>query len=241
MDRIDAAEGWNRWLGCAWARMLRSQRLSPTGTVAEIGPGFTDKIARGLAALGFRGTVVLIEPNPAASTWAAARYRHLLPQAKLIVVQRPIPKGRLPRSHSVEALLSNHILDDLILNAALPSAISARIFARMQPGLSCSPLFIRRWRALLARAERLESLLAQVAADFTDYVAELQPRLVLLNQYPSWRHNLHGLDAIHTQALRLMRLIAAGLDAVCVNAAVVPDSSPSSAVRWLIGKPNGDL
>lgn len=236
MEKTNTADGWNTVLGYAWCRMLRGQRLSPAGTVVEIGPGFTDKIARGLAALNFRGTVVLVEPNEAACGWALQRYRRLLPQAEILVVRRPMPDSRIPHRRSIDALLSNHILDDLILNAALPLELSARIFANMRPGASCSQMFIRKWRELLAPSEPLEPLIAQVAEDFTNYVAEMQPRLVLLNQYPSWRHNLHGLSSIHTEALRLMQLIQASLGAVCVDASA--SSSHKSPVRWLIkGRP----
>jgi hypothetical protein len=237
MEKTKAADGWSRLLGYAWTEMLRRQRLSPAGTVVEIGPGFTDKLARGLAMLDFYGTVILVEPNEAAGAWAFQRYRRLLPQAEVLVMQRPIPDGKITQRLSVDILLSNHILDDLILNAALLPEISARIFSHMQPGAPCSRMFIRKWQELLALPKLLEQIIAQVAGDFTNYVEEMQPRLVLLNQYPSWRHNLHDLGSIHTQALRLMNLMETSLGAVCVDSTAFLGSDYQTPMRWLIGEP----
>ena len=217
--------------------MLRSKGLNPAGTVVEIGPGFTDKIARGLVSLNFRGTVVLVESNELAGAWACERYCRLLPEAEIILVCRPMPDAKIPYRRSVDVLLSNHILDDLILNASLPPELSSGIFDSMKPDAPCSPMFIRRWRELLVHAELLQELIVHVAEDFTNWVAEMQPRLVLLNQYPSWRHDLHGLTSIHMQALRLMQLIETSLGAVCVDATATDGLSHESSVRWLIGNP----
>ena len=235
MHTIKEAEAWNSALGCAWAEQLRIQCLDVAGAVIEIGPGFTDKVARGLAAIGFRGTVVLVEPNAAAGAWALARYRQLLPAAAVQMVRRAIPAGQIPAPPAVEALLANHILDDLILHAALPPLSSQRLFARMKPGADCAPAFIQVWRELFAQPARLERLLAQVAQEFTAYVQELQPRLVLLNQYPSWQHGQHGLDSIHAPALRLMQLLEASLGAVCRPERGGFGSFSQRSLSWLVG------
>ncbi len=230
MEETEAADYWSTSLGHAWAAMLRAHGLNPAGTVLEVGPGFGDKVARGLAALDFRGTAVLVEPNAEAARWAAERYRSLLPRAEVVVVRRPVPEWRPPRGLRVDALVSNHLLDDLILHAALPPRASAGVFSVMRPGAACSRAFVRSWRGLLASPGPLEHVITRVAADFALYVAEVRPRLVLLNQYPSWRHDRRGLGPIYTQALRLMRLLSAELGAACVEAT----AAPQSPVRWLV-------
>jgi hypothetical protein len=235
MQEIKDADTWNSAIGRAWARMMRVQRLDPTGTVVEIGPGFTDKVARGLADLHFRGTVVLVEPNEAAGDWAFERYGRLLPAAEVLIVRHSISATKIPTERAVEALVSNHILDDLILHAALQPVISERIFGRMKPGVPCSQRFIHLWRDLLAQSERLEKLITQVAQEFVDYVQKLQPRLVLLNQYPSWRHNQHDLNSINAQVLRLMQLLETNLGAVCINDNNLLGVGHQHSVRWLVG------
>jgi hypothetical protein len=233
MNRSDTADRWSALLGQAWAEMLRGRRLSPSGTVVEVGPGFTDKVARALAALDFRGLVVLVEPNAAAAAWAYECYRRRLPHAEVQVVPRPVPDGKIPSGRRVDALVANHFLDDLILNAALSPDACTEIFASMTAGSPCSRAFVARWRGLLVRSGELTRLTSRVAEQFTNYVAELRPRLVLLNQYRSWRHEARGLGSIHTHALRLMGLLESSLGAARVNSSVGPDSGESYPVSWL--------
>jgi hypothetical protein len=234
MNKPEAADSWSALLGDAWAEMLRGLPLGPSGTVVEIGPGFTDKVARALAALDFRGLVVLVEPNVAAAAWASESYRRRLPRAEIRVVTRPLPDGKILAGRRVDALLANHVLDDLILNAALPPDASAEVFASMTAGSACSRTFVGAWRGLLSRSGALARLTSAVAEHFTNYVEEMRPRFVMLNQYPSWRHETHGLGSIHTHALSLMGQLESSLGAACVDSAVSPDAGGSCPVRWLL-------
>jgi hypothetical protein len=238
MNKPNAADGWSALLGHAWAEMLRGSHLSASGTVVEVGPGFTDKVARALAALDFRGLVVLVEPNAAAAGWAYECYRRRLPRAEVLVVPRPVPDAKILVGRRVDALIANHVLDDLILNAALPPGAGAEIFASMTAGSACSRTFVGAWRGLLARSDELAGLTSRVAESFTKYVAEMRPRLVLLNQYPSWRHDARGLGSIHTHALRLMGLLESGLGATRVDSPVKPESGGSCPVSWLLAGRN---
>lgn len=236
MKNNDDTEAWNHRLGTAWAAQLRRHGSRPTDTVAELGPGFSDKLARGLAALAFGGKVVLVEPNAAAGAWAVTGYRRWLPYAEVARLDQPVPASGGLWAGAVDVLAANHLLDDLILHAALLPEVRAQLFSEMRPGANCTPLFINEWRALVARPARLEQLRAQVAGEFTRYVAALRPRLVLLNQYPSWRHEQHGLQAIHTHAEALLQLLAAQLAAAGYEVTVWPDAGALPLGAWLIGK-----
>jgi hypothetical protein len=233
MNEPDGADRWSGQLGHAWAELLRGRALGQTDTVVEVGPGFTDKVARALAALDFRGRVVLVEPNRAAAAWAAACYRRRLPRAETLIVSRPVPDVTIPGGGRVDALVANHVLDDLILNATLRPEASEAIFSSMTAGSACSEQFVRTWWGLLARPGTLGRLTSAAAAHFSGFVAEARPRLVLLNQYPSWRHRARGLGPIHTHALRLMALLESSLGGTCMDSALRTESGGSVPVRWL--------
>lgn len=216
---------WNRQVGQAWTEILRDQRLE-RATVMEIGPGFSDKVAFGLAGLAFRGTILLVEPNTAARRWALGRYRQLLPRARVAAVA-----GRMQdvgAGHRVDALVANHVLDDLILDDAVPFAVSSRLFSTMRPDAACSPKFIETWSALLAGAR---PRVGRVAEAFATCIASVRPGVFAVNHYPSWRHSMPSLEPINRLSLQLIDELQIRLRArrfPCVT------RSPAS-MQWLTG------
>ncbi|HXM56682.1 MAG TPA: hypothetical protein VOB72_14895 [Candidatus Dormibacteraeota bacterium] len=230
-----AAEAWSRSIGDLWTDILHRIELSPAAIVAEIGPGFAAKIAFGLARLRFRGTVILIEPGDSARQRARAQYQKLLPAARIRTVSDAIPEARSLRGARVDVLVGNHVLDDLLLHAALTPVASAQMFARMRPGEACASRFVRCWRDLSRDQQRLGALVQRVADDFHAYVTAVRPRLVLLNQYPSWQHHSHNLDSIHRHSLGVMRALLERLDgddALGMDTELLQDRS----VVWLISR-----
>lgn len=202
---IPNASRWNKDLGLAWADVFQEQKLDRKATVLEIGPGFTDKIAFGLAALNFCGRVILVDPCEAARCWAVARYRRLLPHAKVHSVRNPIPDSTVLDGQSIDAVVSNHIFDDILLNISVPRAKSLQLFSVMRPDMPCSSLFLESWKHLISEPTRLEMLIPRVIDDFIKYLNSVQPRFVAVNHYPSWRHYQYGLDAIDNYSLRIIR------------------------------------
>lgn len=207
MPPARAADGWSRHIGHSWTEVLRHIELSPTATVVEIGPGFATKIGFGLAELRFRGTVILVEPGESARHWARARYQKLLPESRIRSVPQAVPDARSLLGTRVDVLVGNHVLDDMLLHAALQPAESAQLFARMRPGEACSSRFLSIWKQLFRDPLRLEALVTRVVDDFHTYVSAIRPRVVLLSQYNSWQHYSHNLEAIHDHSMTVVRAL----------------------------------
>jgi hypothetical protein len=71
-------------------------------------------------------------------------------------------------------------------------------------------------------------------------------RLLLVNEYPSWRHRDRGLDGIHRLGTRMLRLLAQALRADAGRSTVLlPSVEPE--MRWLVsvagapGEPAGGM
>jgi hypothetical protein len=216
--------------------MLDSLDVSPASTAVEVGPGFAAKVGFGLAELGFRGTLTVVEPNDAARSWVAARYRRLLPRAEVLAVAESVPGATSIAEHPIDLLLANHFLDDLLLNAAVSPGEGARLFSQMRPGAECSGAFVETWRLLFRTPERLNALVGRVAEDFSHFVGALRPGLMVLNHYPSWRHQSCGLDAIHIHSLSVMQLISGMLGTKEARPGGCP-LSPEAPVCWLVHRP----
>lgn len=214
--------------------MLQSQQLDPKGTVLEIGPGFTDKIAFGLAALDFRGRVILVDPSEPACSWAVARYRRLLPRAEVLSLNDPLPNSTALEGLSIDAVVSNHIFDDLLLNAAVPRTTSLQIFSAMRSDLPCSSLFLDTWTDLLSKPPRLEMLIIQILDDIVKYLDSVQPNLVVLNHYLSWRHSQWGLETIHNYGSRIIQELHRKIGNGCIIDTDRMGTEETGMISWLV-------
>lgn len=203
---------WDQHLGLLWARVLRQQEIRLDSRVVELGPGFSAKIGHGLAEVGFRGVVVLIEPNDEARRSTAGKYRRLLPQAHVRTQPRLLRHTGKPVQGRVDLLLANHVLDDLVLSAHLSFRDSDRLFAEMRPGRNCSDFFLRTWRRILDDPASVDHAVADVVDDLVRHLTATRPGCFVMNQYPSWRQGERCLGAIHEIGLAALRLLARKLE-----------------------------
>lgn len=227
-------EGWARQLGEKWSVKLRAHGIGPQDLIVECGPGYSDTIGRALAANDHRGPVLLVEPNGPARTWALQRYCKRLPQAH--VTGAAEIDSEAFSAKRVDALVANHLLDDLILNTALSRKQADSTFAAMTPGAECGDSFIAIWRNLLADADLLSATIELAALNFSRVIEQLRPGVVLLNQYPSWRHHRSGLDKIHFHACEVMRALTEKLPTVGLVAELLVD--PQDGMLWLLALPS---
>jgi len=228
----DDSGAWERRLGRIWAQQLRQRHHGPESTVVEIGPGFSAKVGFGLAEVGFRGELILVEPNAPALRWAADAYQRLLPRAAVRSRCQPVPDAGSIEG-PVAVLLANHLLDDLLLNAYVQAAEGDRIFGAMRPGAGCPERYVEIWLQLIHAPDPLSEIADRVAAELASYVAEVQPACLILNDYPSWQHNRSGLGLIHQVSRRTMRGLQRRLERVRPVSAHV-QRTDSGDMLWLI-------
>ena len=224
---------WDARIGSIWARALSANGVRRTGIIAEIGPGFTLKIGLGLREFGFRGCLFVVEPGRRCLDWIVPRYRSLLPGVEIIPIASPLSAaaGRLPAG--LDALLMNHVLDDLVLSAASAPLQSAAIFSRMHRGAGCHPGFLRVWRGLRAHPERLERAVHSVIGDICHLCFRVQPRLLGASQYQSWFQMHHGLHFVDSLSAPLLGRLRSRLRASGIPSSSRLPGRGSSPSRWL--------
>jgi len=195
---------WQQHIGAVWASLLSDHSLNRSGTIIEIGPGFTDKIGCGLAKLQFQGKLYILEPNNMALTWVVHRYQTLLPNATIVAVNNTIKDACTILPNGVEAILMNHVLDDMVLHGGLLPAKQQSIFSQIRPGESCLSQVKRTWQALLGDPEYLSNLKREVHSDLCNLLDHASARLVGMSQYKSWflvQNELKEADLIGNKLL----------------------------------------
>ena len=200
---------WQQHIGTVWASLLAHHSLNLAGIIVEIAPGFTDKIGLGLAKLNFRGTLYIVEPNNPALEWALHQYRQLMPTATIIGVNKCISDAATLLPKVVDAILMNHILDDLVLHAALPSNARENVFSQIKPGGPCLHEVKNAWQQLLANPEYLASTTQKVLMDLYRLIDHVDANFVGISQYKSLflqQNELQGADLVGNNLLREISL-----------------------------------
>ncbi len=236
-------------VGAIWARLLVNHAVPALGAVIEVGPGFQDKIGRGLAERHFGGTLYVVEPNSAARAWVSARYARLLPRATIVPIADALGEAIRQVPPYADAMLMNHVLDDLMLDAWLPRTEREAIFAGMRPRaledaaepddavIAARDRAPTHWHALLAHDHELRDIGVQVERDVVTAIDTLQPRIVGVSQYASWLQQSRGLAAVDASAAALLRRVARYVTPLRRADAALLRAHGQDPDRWLFGAP----
>lgn len=225
-----------RRIGAAWARALARGGLPPDGRVVEVGPGFTLKVALGLRDHGFRGELFVVEPNSWAREWTRWRYRALLPRARIVPVGHPLASAARWLPPSVDAVVMNHLLDDLVLDAALEPARREVVFRAMRPGAVCLDEVTQVWHRLRKDPAAFRAIGDRIVRELCAFYSVLDPGLLALTQYPSWFHRHHHLGFVDRLLWPLMRRLAAELVRAGAACALTGAGAGQDEPRWLTAR-----
>lgn len=227
------ADAWSRHLGTVWSRLLHDW-VPRDGCVVEIGPGFSDKIAYALAELRFSGSLYLVDATSPALRRSIARYRELLPGARIEPVCLPVESAaaRLPAEPS--ALVMNHLLDDLLLFAALPRTESREYFSRMRTNRIDRARCSTSWNTVLGDERVLESSKRQTVTAVRTVVDRLRPRLFAACQYDSWTLRRCGLSRVNKVSHEILRELTMSLGELSSDHRALLAAAGQDPDRWLV-------
>ena len=231
------ADDWNLRIGTIWAELLSAHGVDRDGLVIEVGPGFADKVGLGLAAHGFGGTFYVVEPNAAAREWVKERYRRLLPEATIVTVADPIPLAVHFLPARVDALLMNHVLDDLVLHAALPPRERERVFRDIRPEQTGPREVWQTWQRLLGDPGSLQSLEAEVIDGLRRLLVHSTPHLFGAAQYESWYLTANGLGEVDRLGAALLWDLSRAVGRTGAEDRALLQRLGQDPDRWLVCDP----
>lgn len=207
LNRFDPLEmDWDNYVGSIWNEILSYSSLSKDGVIVEIAPGDVPKIGLGLQAYGFKGTIYIIEPDLLALQNIVMQYKKLIPEAKIIPLQKKLREALSFLPEIPDMVLANHPLDDMILGNTLSSEEFQGVFDNHYN--MPFEVTMRLWKNLENHPELLEQSKRQILDDWEFLIKKKRPHTIVISQYSSYFFQLHGMSSPDKHALELLESIA---------------------------------
>ncbi len=110
-----ADDEWEWYIGQIFARLIQKIHKSNIKNVVEIAPGFRYKIAYALKELDFCGNLYVIDTSTEVLQYINEKYSRILPDAKIICINKKFENTFKDIPSKFDLLLSNHCIDDMII------------------------------------------------------------------------------------------------------------------------------
>lgn len=225
---------WDRKVGAVWSHIFLANEVDPGGDVVEVGPGFTLKVVHGLRAFGFRGTFNILEPNLQARQWVLGHCKELLPNVNTGCAEKRVGSFESQHFGHVDALVMNHLLDDLVLETMLDHDQRSAVFGGMWAGTPCHKAIRDVWHTLRADDGLFESVSTSVLEKVCALVSELDPRLFVASQYPSWFQRHNDLEFVDDLTAPLLARLARQMEASTHWVRNSLEHPGAAGDRWLV-------
>jgi hypothetical protein len=199
-SELDVASNWDKYIGLIWANIFIKCDLPLDGVVVEIAPGTASKVGRGLEAIGFRGTLYVIEPEKLCLDIITKKYRKKI-GCTVIPLQETL-ESAIPKLPKVDAIVANHPLDDMILGNSLNSKDFVDYFGEKFGTSIEKTKFL--WGKLEENQKLLEKLKKEIVQQFANLIGKTSPGFLAISQYKSYYFQKNGVLAPDNNALDVL-------------------------------------
>ena len=111
-----ADDEWEWYIGQLFSRIIKNVNKINIRNVVEIAPGFRYKMAYALKETNFNGNLYVIDINTEVLKYVNEKYKLLLPNAKIICINKEFKNAFNDIPEEFDLLLSNHCIDDMIIS-----------------------------------------------------------------------------------------------------------------------------
>ena len=189
-----SSEQWNRSISEAWYMILKNSLLPKNGTVVEVAPGNVEKIGLALSAYGFQGSIYVIEPHAESLKIITEKYKKLLPNAQIIPLEQTLSESLSVLPNKINALLSNHPLDDMLVGKFINSKSNFDKFFSKMYEKSDQRLTSAVWSALAKSPQKYIQLKKEITDEWISLIKKTNPEIFIISQYHSMYHNLNSIN-----------------------------------------------
>ncbi len=186
-----------------WHRLLSESRIPLDGVIIEVAPGYEPKIGNALALMGFRGAIILVEPDKKAAYHIWQVYRRILPLARVSVLVKPLQDVEVGMDVPVGAdvLVASHPFDDMVISCAVRQTA---FFSREKDdgaGISAS---VRKLYSALRDQDYAHGTQRTIDA-WRNFIARSKPACFIASQYPSRTLEVKGLTKRQASGFIVLR------------------------------------
>lgn len=196
---------WDRYIGSLWHDLLQEIGFDPAGTVVEIAPGASIKIAAALERSKFHGKLFVVDASPSVIDALRPRYAELLPAADIHWIAKPVAEAMDALPDNIDALLASHVIDDMLLfdDGGAETTNWAASYTHAPDGITRQS-----WEKLSGCPEKLVRAQKNTAKTLQDLLRQISPKQAIFSQYPSSTLKDNGLGGLNDAAIKVLDGIA---------------------------------
>jgi len=206
IQKLSKNKNWNKFIGDIWFEVITNINLSKKSIIVELAPGKENKIGLGLSKYGFKGEIYLVEPNKRALTYIARQYRKELPSAKIFTLPLKLKDAIPLLPKKVDAIVSNHPLDDLLVGKFLGSNFG-EYFDKIYNTPDMKTRYF--WKEILRRPKKIKSAKKQIINEFLKLIKRTSPSFVAISQYKSYLFQTNMMKEPDEQAFGILKKLRA--------------------------------
>ena len=180
-----ADDEWEWYIGQIFARLIQNAHKSNIKNVVEIAPGFRYKIAYALKEVNFQGILYIIDTNTEVLEYVNEKYKKILPNAKIITINKSFENAFEDIPNEFDLLLSNHCIDDMIIAEYMNN------YDKDLNNEKFRDMLTEAWIKLGKEPTKINEISSKVFSTFEKFFSNKKIDTIIISQYKS---NLYFKD-----------------------------------------------
>lgn len=180
-----ADDEWEWYIGQIFAILIQNTHKSSIKDVIEIAPGFRYKIAYALKEVNFQGNLYIIDTNTEVLEYIREKYKEILPNAKIITINKSFENAFEDIPNEFDLLLSNHCIDDMIIAEYMNN------YNKNLNNEDFKEMLTEAWIKLGKEQTKINEISNKVFYTFKEFFLDKTIKTIIMSQYKS---NLYFKD-----------------------------------------------
>lgn len=223
-ELLTTYKAWDDYISAIWTSLFIHSRLSRKGTIVEVAPGASPKIAYALQKIDFCGEIYIVEPYQKALERICKQYQTLLPKAKLYPLNCLLIESLVHLPQGLDCCISHHPLDDMIMAMDGGPQIFEQLFSWVnQDKLDIHPNFSAHWQQLHMLPAKISQIEHEIIRQWLLFIEQIQPKLLMMSQYPSLVLETTTMSSLNKKAQQLLQGLKQHCQKQLINDALIQD------------------